>query len=937
MIQVKNNQSGEIENLESDKDLPSLVKSGAVSIPNKEYEFLSPEGKKFAIRPEGFLDAVNMGWQYRDSELIKEEKLKSQYGDSTAKALLYGGLRGASLGISDAILGKTGLVDQEELRNVQKYNEEASVIGELGGTIGPILLSGGAAAPGAVGSIAKKFLPSLLERGAAQIGKKAAVNVTSNVAKKTVEFGVAGAIEGAALGVGQTISEASLGNAEFNAESLLTNAGTGALIGGGLGASIGAGVEYARKALKGGTRQIEKTLINRSDLSAVEKKAAIADLNAKHELSDITKTVFDDAEFKEVAARNNWPTTPGMETRSKLFQNLESSIAEGASGPSMKVQSKIDNVYDTIDSEITKAAGKGDDISPLVAGDEIKASITRDVDSRIQPARDFLNRMQKEFGQADVSGLIMKRLENRMMDTQAFRIGKGSPIVKEIVETIPTIKTFDDLEYFRKKVGAKLSAAKRAGDQDAVNILSDTYGTIKRGQRDAIGKLALQIGPVRGVKLAKEVLRGYDDAYKAYAKVYGDYKPIAERLGLKISSPDFFLDNLAEEASEVLGKKLIDLNDFRTMETIYKKFPDIYETSRKVQLSRMIKAVTDSSTGDVSPVRFAKKVRDLTKEQRLMLFGFDGKANSRIDDLLKYIEKAPKKLNTSNTATSQFFGKILSPVYQATEYARYLLYRGGENAIKKHFIDKVPVYQAIETSANRQKTKISSSIGAFFKASSLGVTAVTLEALSDKDSLRARKSYEIAQSNPEKLLEQYTKNNQQLIDAAPETANALQQRIVAGVQFLQSKVPYRDKEYLGESPEPSRAELMKFNDYLEAVEKPQIIYAQLKEGYLNPNTLETLRTVYPSTYASIQAEIIAKLPERLTRAQKIQLQPILGSKVTPSMDYKNLMKLQGKTKDSQEANQEANFQMNKVTQGAGKNLNMSGRTQTGLAKTLNRT
>lgn len=934
MIQVKNNQTGDIESLESDIDLPSLVQSGKVSIPNKDYEFESPEGEKFKIGPQGFLDAVKMGWKYRDQNLIKEEKLEQQYGDSTAKALLYGGLRGVSLGLSDAILTKTGMVEEEELSNVKRFNPGASMAGEVVSTVAPVLLSGGTSL---AASGARKLLPALLNEGAEYVGKKAAMNVTSQVAKKAIELGTAGAIEGAVLGVGQTISEASLGDAEFNAEALLSNAGTGLFLGAGIGATLGAGIEYAKKAVKGGTRQFEKILINSSDMSEAEKKAALHEMTSKHEISDITRTVFEDAEFKALAQKNGWPTTPGMETKLKIYQTLETSIGEGASAPAAAIQKNIDNVYDTIDNEMVKVLGKSDNISPLVAGDEIKRAVTVDVDSRLAPHRDFLGRLHEEMGNAPFNEIIQKRAINRLSKSPSYRLA-GHPRAKYAIDLLTDSKNLNDLEFARKEVGKILGSIRKTGqDIELESFMADAYGTIKRAKKDAVIKNALELGPKRGLKLAKQVVKAMDESDKAYNAIYKDYAPVAERLGIKLNGAEFFLDNLAEETSEKIGQKLIDINDYRFMQDLYKKQPEIYDMARKVQLSKMAKSITDSATGEISPGRFAKKVRQLEKEQREILFGFDGKANARIDELLRYIEKAPKKLNKSDTATVQFFQKILSPVYQASEWARYLLYKGGETAIKKHFTEKLPVFAAVEQAANKQKNKISSSISGFFKASGIGITAASLETFDDKDIEKARKSYELVQSDPEALINKYITHNKQLLDAAPETGNALQQRIIAGVQFLQSKTPHREQDYLGEKPMPSRSELIKFNDFVEAVEKPQIIYEQLKQGYLNPNTLETLRVVYPRTYASIQAEVIAKLPKTISRQQKIQLQPLLGSKVTPAMDYKNLMKLQGKTQNSQMANQQVNQQINHVSATAAKNINASDRSQTGLDKTLNRT
>lgn len=933
MIKVKNNQTGKTQTLPDDSNLPDMVSSGEVSIPKQDYEFLSPEGDKYAVPASGFLDAVKQGWKHQSQKIKEDQRLEAKYGDSPGKALALSTASGLTLGLSNVLLEKSGAMTEEDLKETRDRNQTSSMIGEVTGSVVPAFFTGGT-------SLAAKGMaltgPGLIAKLAAKQGARAALNTTNVVAKRAIALGVEGAIDGAGAGLTQFITEAELGDAEFNAETFLAKVGTGALLGAGAGATFGAGIEYAKKAVKGGVKQFEKVLINSSDMSEAEKKTAHALNDSKRETSEILKTVFEDAEFKAVAAKNNWPTTPGMETKSKLFQNFESSIAEGASGPAMTVQKNIDTVYETIDGEIEKVIGGADEISPYAAGQDIKRVITSDIDSRLAPHRDFLQQLDQNMGNAPFNEIIQKRAISRLSRSPSYRLA-GHSRAKYAIDLIENSKNLNDLEFARKEVGKILGSIRKTGqDVELESFMGDAYATIKRAKKDAVIKNALELGPKRGLKMAKLIVKEMDKSDEAYKAIYKEYAPVAERLGIKLNGAEFFLDSMAEEASEKIGQKIIDIDDFDFMQSLYKKQPQIYDMARKVQLTKIAKAVTDSSTGEISPVRFAKKVRDMTKEQRQILFGFDGKANARIDDLLKYIEKAPKKLGTSGTATVQFFQKILSPVYQASEYARYALYKGGESAIKTHLTTKLPIYSAIESSSNYQKNKIASSISGFFKATSVGIAAGTLSGLSEKDLEKARKSYELVQTSPNVLVDKFVSNNKELIEAAPQTANALQQRIIAGVQFLQSKTPHKDQEYIGEKMEPSRSELIKFNDYVEAVEKPQIVYDQLKQGYLNSNTLEALRTVYPKIYGSIQAEVLAKLPKTLTRAQKIQLQPLLGSKVTPSMDYQNLMILQGKTQGSAQANQQASQEVDHVPVGAVKNMKVANRAKSGLDKTLYR-
>lgn len=183
MLQVKNNKTGTIEELADDSMLPEMVASGDIQIPNQDYEFETPEGEKYSVGAKGFLQAVNQGWKYRDQSIKREEELESKYGSQTAKALLYGAARGASLGLSDVIITKSGYETEEALSEIKARNEAPSIGSEVVGTVAPIFFSGGT---GILAKGASKTLPALVETAATKLGKRAAENVTSTVAKKAL-------------------------------------------------------------------------------------------------------------------------------------------------------------------------------------------------------------------------------------------------------------------------------------------------------------------------------------------------------------------------------------------------------------------------------------------------------------------------------------------------------------------------------------------------------------------------------------------------------------------------------------------------------------------------------------------------------------------------------------------------------------------------------
>jgi hypothetical protein len=937
MIQVRNNQTGETETLESDSQLPDLVVAGKVSIPNKDYEFESPEGDKYKVGAQGFLGAIKSGWKYRDSGTLHREELENKYGNETAKALLYGGLRGASLGISDAILTKTGIAEPEELSAIKEFNPIASGVGEVGATIAPILLSGGT---GAVGAISKKMLPTLLNEGAEYAGKRAAANITSNVAKNAVQYGVTGMVDGALMGVGQTVSEAALGDKDFNAEALLTNVGTGALIGGGLGTLGGASFEYIKKASKGALSQAKRKIIDSLDIPASEKEALIKQ-GASDELIERSARIFDeDTEIKAAAERLGLSTPPaGVLSQSSITKGLEASLEDSPSIAGMMVQSETKPFKEEIRKNVSDLVESGVEKTAYQAGEEVKKELFQGINERLRPAQDGLKTIYNTFGEFDVSDRVNTMLSNRIAKSDLYKLSLDKGLVENIQGTLANVKTLNQANLFKKQIGKQLSAEFRKPDRNmaVIDILDDVYSTMSRMEEKAIKDAAKSLGPKTGVKAEKEAMNIYRESMQRYRDIYKDYTPIADQLGIKLKSPDVFLDTLSEIPSEKIQNKILDLNDYDSAKKLKMKYPEIFDIGRKRKLAELAAKIKDPK-GDISLKKFVSALEKMSPEQQEILFGFDNKMKQRIADLKKVAKRVPDKINPSGTSINLSFMDMLNPVFQGKELARYAVYKGGDKAIRDYLLKVTPTLAAIEASANKQKNRISSSVNGFFKASGLGVTAGSLDALSDKDVEKAKESYEMVQSNPEALINQYARNNKDLMESAPETANALQQRIVAGVQFLKSKAPYREQTYIGEDLQPSRSELMKFHDYVTAVEKPQVIYDQLKQGYMNPNTLETLRVVYPKTYENIQAEVLAKIPKTLNRAQKIQLQPLLGSKITPAMDYQNLMVLQGKTPGAQQANSQISQQTaQKIPVTGAKNLKASERSATGLDKTLSRT
>lgn len=225
---------------------------------------IAPNGEEGTILSNDMADAVQKGFKYltREEEAQrvagKVEAIKKEaYGDSPATAFTAGALRGATLGLSDVaavgIGNALGLDNQEGLREVQQRNPGMSIAGEVAGGVGALLGTGGASAVvGAPARLAIKAGESAV-RGAGMLAAKTGSAVAEKVAANVLtKAGVAGLAEGALLGVGQTVSEAALGDPELTVQKALGNVGMGALFGGGLnlaGRGVLEGVKFG--TLKG--------------------------------------------------------------------------------------------------------------------------------------------------------------------------------------------------------------------------------------------------------------------------------------------------------------------------------------------------------------------------------------------------------------------------------------------------------------------------------------------------------------------------------------------------------------------------------------------------------------------------------------------------------------------------------------------------------------
>lgn len=200
-------------------------------------------GKRYAVPEADVPDAVEQGFHVESSgeavERVQRGVVEKELGGTggAVAAGVLGGLRGATFGASDALLG--GGEDIAALRELHPY---ASIGTELAGG----LVTGG-------GGIA------------ARAGRVAA---DASSAAKVAAAARGFAAEGAVAGVGQGVSELALSNDPLTFERIASVIGTNATLGAGIGGVLGAGGKGLELGLRRAKGALDKIAAGRADPAA---------------------------------------------------------------------------------------------------------------------------------------------------------------------------------------------------------------------------------------------------------------------------------------------------------------------------------------------------------------------------------------------------------------------------------------------------------------------------------------------------------------------------------------------------------------------------------------------------------------------------------------------------------------------------------------------
>lgn len=249
-----------------------------------KFDMVDKDGKRFTVPGVSIDKALAEGWKFESNASAEHGDKVQKYlskMDSPAMVGLENVMRGASFGVYDTIADHQLTPEEKEATQIAyERHPVAHYGGYAAGLIGSTVATAGlgsevgAAAEAKALSGAAKLGIGAAERGAAELGAGAAARVGADLAvqQATRTLGqkvIAGAANAAAQGVlystPQAIAQASYGDPERAAETLLAGAGIGAILGG--------GTALGSAALSGATKAIGKGVSSLLDNKSVIQKA----------------------------------------------------------------------------------------------------------------------------------------------------------------------------------------------------------------------------------------------------------------------------------------------------------------------------------------------------------------------------------------------------------------------------------------------------------------------------------------------------------------------------------------------------------------------------------------------------------------------------------------------------------------------------------------
>jgi hypothetical protein len=743
---------------------------------------------------------------------------------------------GASLGLYDiaaAGIGGTDYTHQRQLRRGVYGNLET--IGQVGGSILPILLSGGTGALARGASLTPSALlargglaaEGLVGRGLASLGSGAARGFGREVLERAASMGVGAAIEGGVAGAGNALGEAAindqLGGPDRVAELAWAGAKSGAMFGLFGGAALGG----LSGAAQGASRALGSRLLRGGDaLAESADTAAIKALVGGQGLRS--------SEVKKFGSR---------EALQKAGRDLrEYTLADGRS---------VIEAGDTLES-----------IAPKVAAGRAE------VGSALGDIRTRAN----EVGLPDAERFV-KRIHSELINPL---LGSPSPTIRSRANDV-----ISELADFEGRVGARRASLEAADSaaQRVDDLLAPMLGSKSARIAEKARELAARTQAIR-------------ESIGANSLTHAEFKAFADDVLTPLSrAPSSKTRAAAQALKKELAKSRIEnaitLEDMVTQKDILRDVIEPRTPDGQKATGIHIAKASDNELG-----RARNMLEDSIDEHIQTALPAEADRYRELKSLygtFKNADKTAQKYMTNNVAnraisltdylsgmgavTAAMTTGSLVPMVGAVALplANKLLRERGSSTLA-----------ALVTRAQRTSGSIDRAIDNFFTQAGKrlnpavrGATRTMASGAATFDVARALHvqrdetpgdAYDRLAARVQTAAQGGLAAGMVVDDVAPNVGHAMRGVQLRAAQHLAAHLPSPPRTTnnpnlgaLTNQSKPDPVQLYEFARRVEAIDKPQSILRDLENGTLSTAAIEAVRDVYPTLYAGMQAQVLDRL------------------------------------------------------------------------------
>lgn len=822
--------------------------------PPQQIAMVSPSGEMTAVSPAEAQTFVALGYKPDSPELRAQMQREATAASpiEDAKAFAAGTARGATLGLSDLALTKTGLVDPSTLKTLRDDHPGSTLAGEFTGVLSPIganalvakAVGTGAKALGGAAKIATA--PSALVTGAGEAIEAGVGKLIANqTAAKILGMGARGAAESLAYNVGNNISESALGDYELTAEKLLAHSGEAALLGGGLGLGVGVAIE--------GTR----ALFEKARAAGKGAAAIAADEYAKG-VSKLTGA--DEAETAKLLAKPFDPETAAVrkETVDKFISPAERNRIH------TQLTENFTALHDGTEEAKRFVSLKRTEETARLAADVEATSAVESLGQWIDKARTKANAMNAD---PIMHSPIYARELNAIADEAEKKLlGEGVNSAAEVFRLADDIKKtpLSDLSEWKKNLGNADRAV-----QNSVREVRSLYSDLKLHLENPAnyGEAAARQQSINGA--LSELFDVEKNDWRKY---------VMRKTGVGSYEVD------SEKVNRVLNR-IGSERDRHMVDTIER-----YQAaaSRLIDEAEKTALATDTEFSGAGMRSLIKKTQGLQAEAADKLAAtsqiraqdaFGMALKSWLGDLGLNGGVIGTAANVVGGAASPFtVAKTLSRLESGVLAADRVV----DSAIKnfsspsaKSIIGKAAAREVdgFVDPIMRQR------VGDDERQKKLDPQQATKKAVDHFTQVAA---------DPFTAADQIAKRFSKLDGVAPQTKQRLVETQLRVATFLATKVPKNPfYAYPGMQWEPSDSELTKFQRYVEAASNPLAVLENMSTGFVTVEQAEAVKQCYPKLFADIQMKFAERAPEirkNSTYDQRLALSRMFGVAIDPTAE-----------------------------------------------------